>query len=253
MSMGVFRLLAGALPARLKSALLRTRHRLFDHYAVKSYSQEGEDIILRRIFDGQKVGFYVDVGAHHPRRFSNTHIFYRRGWYGINIEPNPDAFRLFQSDRGRDTNLQLGVSDRPGRLTYYQFDESALNTFDETLAFWRLANTPFRLVTKIEVAVERLDDILERALPANQCIDFLSIDVEGLDFAVLQSNDWQRFRPTCVLVEALGTSLENIIRSELFAFMKSQGYVLFAKMFNTLIFRDSRVTMAPGGAEGFTQ
>src|SRR5882762_9035683 len=109
-------------PLRLRTALHRLRTRLFDIYATKSYSQEGEDMILQRIFAGKERGFYVDVGAHHPRRFSNTYFFYRKGWSGINIEPSPEAVRAFQSDRKRDTNLQCGISDRAGNLTYYSFD-----------------------------------------------------------------------------------------------------------------------------------
>ena len=102
------------VPSALRGALVRMRARLLDIHAQKSYSQEGEDMVLERIFAGKKGGFYVDVGAHHPRRFSNTYFFYRKGWKGINIEPNPEAIHAFQSDRKRDTNLQCGISDRPG-------------------------------------------------------------------------------------------------------------------------------------------
>jgi len=217
---------------------------VFDVYALKSYSQEGEDLILRRIFDGKGRGFYVDVGAHHPRRFSNTHSFYRLGWRGINIEPSPDAIRAFARERKRDTNLQMGVAEHAQTLTYYVFDEPALNTFDQGLMEWRLANTPYRVLKTISVPVERLEAILGRYLPAGRRIDFLTVDVEGLDFAVLRSNDWRRFRPQCVLVEALDTSLENVMRGALYQFVEGLGYELFAKTFNTLMFRD----IATGGA-----
>ena len=43
-----------------------------------SYSQEGEDMVLQRIFAQKEYGFYIDVGAHHPKRFSNTYLFYKR-------------------------------------------------------------------------------------------------------------------------------------------------------------------------------
>ncbi|MEA2065142.1 MAG: SAM-dependent methyltransferase, partial [Patescibacteria group bacterium] len=54
---------------------LRNIYRNYDEelkFASLSYSQEGEDMILKRIFESQKNGFYIDVGAHHPKRFSNT-------------------------------------------------------------------------------------------------------------------------------------------------------------------------------------
>jgi FkbM family methyltransferase len=171
---------------------------------------------------------------------SNTHYFYRRGWRGINVEPNPDSICDFKSARRRDLNLQVGVSNYAGRLTYYLFDEPALNTFDGALVKSRLADTPYKVVGTIEIPVERLDSILGKYLPSNMEIDFLSIDVEGLDFAVLKSNDWRLYRPKFVLVEALGMSLEDVLRGEMFHFMRGQGYELFAKTFNTLIFRERK-------------
>ena len=228
------------LPNRMKIVLTRMHDAIFDPYAVRSYSQEGEDMILRRMFEGQERGFYVDVGAHHPCRFSNTHFFYQRGWRGINIEPNPDAIRIFQAVRRRDTNLQIGVSDCAGKLVYYSFDEPALNTFSKDVAESRLATTPYKLVKTIDVPVERLDGVLRKYMPAKQEIDFISIDVEGLDFAVLRSNDWRLFRPKCVLVEALELSLREAMLSNIVLFMETNGYELFAKTFNTFLFRDHK-------------
>lgn len=242
----IFLLLLG----RLRTTLSRIRAMVYDFndiYATKSYSQEGEDMVLQRIFAGKECGFYVDVGAHHPRRFSNTYLFYKRGWQGINIEPNPDAMRAFQSDRKRDQNLKFGISERAETLTYYYFDEPALNSFDAELVNWRLANTPYKVVRTSDIPVERLDHILSNYLPAGVEIDFLSIDVEGLDLAVLKSNDWKLFRPKCVLVEALETSLEETIRSDIYLFMKKQGYELFAKTYNTLIFHEHEDTIPDVG------
>jgi FkbM family methyltransferase len=209
-----------------------------DLYAISSYSQEGEDMILRRIFEGKRNGFYVDVGAHHPRRFSNTYYFYKEGWRGINIEPNPEALKAFNLDRPKDINLQLGVSDAASILEYYYFDEPALNTFDPNVVKERLANTSYKVVKKEGVCVERLDCLLKKHLPSGQLIDFLSVDVEGLDLAVLRSNDWHLFRPKCLLAEVLNMPLDEAIKSDLTIFMLSQGYSLFARTYNTLIFRD---------------
>ena len=202
-------------------------------------------MILQRIFGDKKHGFYVDVGAHHPRRFSNTYSFYCRGWSGINIEPNPEAINAFQVDRERDINLQIGIAEHAEIITYYFFDEPALNTFDAALVKSRLATTPYKVVRTSDTPVERLDHILGKHLPSGVKIDFLSIDVEGLDFAVLKSNDWKLFRPKCVLVEALETSLEDVMHGDIFQFMKNQGYELFAKTYNTLIFREREGPM-PG-------
>ena len=141
-------------------------------------------------------------------------------------------------ERPRDINVQVGVADAASTLRYYSFNDPALNTFDRSLMEWRVANTPYRVIGEIEVPVERLDAILRKHMPSGRRIDFISIDVEGLDLAVLRSNDWSAFRPHCVLVEALGISLEAVMDSEVCGYLRGQGYELFSKLFNSLIFRE---------------
>lgn len=204
----------------------------------RSFAQEGEDMILRRLLDGRRNGFYVDVGAHHPKRFSNTYHFYEQGWRGINVEPASDAIKRFKRLRPRDINLALGVAEISGELTYYIFDDTALNTFDENLKRDREKRTSYRVVATTEVPVERLETLLAQNLPLGQSIDFLSVDVEGLDLQVLRSNDWIAYRPGFVLVEALDFELERAARHPLHVFMGTMGYELVAKTLNTLFYRN---------------
>lgn len=62
--------------SKVKSIIKNNTGALF--YARQSFSQEGEDLVLSRFFDGQESGFYIEVGAHHPFRFSNTYLFTKR-------------------------------------------------------------------------------------------------------------------------------------------------------------------------------
>ena len=224
-------------PPWLRAFLRRVRALVSDPFAYRSYSQEGEDMILQRLFEGENSGLYVDVGAHHPRRFSNTCLLYRRGWTGINIEPSPSAIASFRAERPRDINIEAGISGREDVLTYFVMSDPALNSFDEQLTKLRVASTGYRVVDTRRVPVRRLDDVLRENLPAGERIDLLSIDVEGMDLAVLQSNDWEAFRPTVVMVESLDVPLEEIGTSATFVFMKCQGYQLLAKTPNTLFFK----------------
>src|SRR5688500_1685041 len=86
----------------LRALAREFRDRLVDQHAELSYALEGEDMVLRRLFEGKTRGFYVDVGAHHPRRFSNTYYFYRRARRGINIDAAPGSMEAFNRDRSRD-------------------------------------------------------------------------------------------------------------------------------------------------------
>jgi FkbM family methyltransferase len=228
-----------SIPEPIKKMLRQIRRIFFDEFAIKSYSQEGEDMILNRIFEGKIKGFYVDIGAHHPRRFSNTHFFYKRGWTGINVEPNPDVVRIFNVERPRDKNLQCWISSVDGVLKYHYFDDPALNTFDEFMVQSRLKFTDYKLIKIEDIPVYRLDRILRDHVPSGKGIDFLSVDVEGLDLLVLMSNDWNLFRPSCVLAEVLNATFEEAINGDIAKFMEKQGYAVFARTYNTLIFRDS--------------
>ena len=121
--------------ANLKKTLLKY---LPIHYfkSYTSYSQDGEDMILKALYENKKnyKGFFVDVGAHHPVRYSNTYYFYKKGWRGINVEPTPTAMRSFNLLRRRDINLNLGVASKKDVLVFYCFDEPALNTFSKEAA-----------------------------------------------------------------------------------------------------------------------
>ena len=122
-------------------------------FARKYYSQEGEDCILRVLFQGKETGYYVDVGAHHPYRYSNTAVFYKRGWSGLNIDATPGSMDLFNEHRPRDVNIEAAVSDENQRLTYHIFDEPALNTFDSEYVkqILQIEGSPYLLKEKVEM------------------------------------------------------------------------------------------------------
>jgi len=205
----------------------------------KSYSQEGEDLILLRIFEKKRIGFYVDVGAHHPFRFSNTYLFYRLGWRGINIDATPGSMKLFNKFRKRDINVEVAIGEKEEILTFYIFNEPALNTFDENLARQRNGKMGYYIIKKLPIKVLPLSKILEEYLPEGQEIDFLNVDVEGKDFEVLKSNDWSTYKPKVVLVEILHSSIEEVFKYPIFIFMKENGYSFFAKTFNTRFFAEN--------------
>jgi FkbM family methyltransferase len=210
----------------------------WDPWSYSSWSQEGEDMVLRRIFESKRDGFYVDIGAHHPKRFSNTYFFYRLGWTGINVDAMPGSMKLFNKWRPRDTNIESGVAQKKGALDYYIFNEAALNGFSTVLSEERSsASNCYYLKDVIKVNVMPLCDILDNHLGGRE-IDFLTVDVEGLDLDVLQSNDWEKYRPRFVLAEILKSNLCSLNQDPVAKFMKDQGYEVYAKQMNTVFFED---------------
>jgi len=229
--------LRSILPQKILSAIKMANYIYLDGAAIKAYSQEGEDMILRNIFEGQKKGFYVDVGAHHPKRFSNTYLFYKMGWSGINIDAMPGSMKAFDKIRSRDINLEVAVSDKKETLTYYVFDEPALNGFSEEISEERIKRGNHRVVDEVRLETSTLEEILDNYLPQGLEIDFLSVDVEGFDLRVLRSNNWQKYRPRFVLVESLEFELEKMDEDNVYRYLKGEGYSLYAKAVTTLVFK----------------
>ena len=181
--------------------LYKLKNSSFNRFNSKSYSQEGEDLILSRYFDGQREGFFIDVGAFHPIRFSNTYLFYRLGWSGINIEARPGSKKLFDQLRKRDINIEIPINDSQKELTYYCFNEPALNGFSPQLSDERNGMRNFKVLKEIKMKTKRLDHILDKYMPLGREIDFMSIDVESLDLNVLKSNNWSKYKPKIIVVE----------------------------------------------------
>lgn len=197
----------------------------YDSY-VPSFSSAGEDMILRHLLGSDRMsGFYVDIGAFHPTLFSNTYFFYLNGWNGINVEARPGSKQLFDKVRPRDVNLEVGVSRDRGPLTYYFIAEnSTMNSFSKD--FLRQIEMLDQVRSEILVQTVPLAEILDRHVAPGQTIDFMNVDVEGHDLEVLESNDWERFRPRVVVVEDEGLDPRE---SRIVRMMNDRGYELCAQ------------------------
>lgn len=198
-----------------------------------SYAQEGEDLILARIFEGKSKGTYVDVGAHHPQRFSNTYLLYKRGWRGVNIDATPGSMRLFQPVRPRDINLEIGVTAKAEDRDFYTFNEPALNTFDGDRAR-TLDKPPYRIEAIRRVRCAPLSQILREQNIAS--VDLLTIDAEGFDFEVLQTLDWDVTQPRVVLIEQFSRDIEGLVGTESHRYLHDRGYRMIAKTWNSVFY-----------------
>ena len=199
------------------------------------FGQEGEDILLTRVFGNKTNGFFVDVGAHHPTRFSNTYMLSLNGWSGINIDANQHSINQFELTRSRDINIcrSIGVNDVSRK--YFCFAESALNTFDEEIAQMYVRNG--HKIDRIEsLKTTGLGVLLDANVKPGTLIDLLNIDVEGLELEVIRSNDWSKYAPVVVVVEILNVTVEQAIEHEVTKTIQTYGYVLSSKLFNSCIY-----------------
>ena len=201
------------------------------------YSQEGEDISLARIFTGQNSGFFVDVGAHHPFRFSNTYWAYQKGWSGVNIDATPGSAKLFKRWRPRDLSIESCIDAEEQVIEYTVYSEPALNTYDSRRVD-SLASTKYKPKGTVRLQTRRLDSLLGEAFngQTDPVIDFLSIDVEGSEMDVLKSNDWSRFKPRVIVIEVLGKTLSTVSSSAEYQFLTNLGYVPVSMLYHSVIF-----------------
>lgn len=163
-----------------------------------SYAQNYEDVLLWRALKQIKGGFYVDVGACDPVLHSVTQAFYERGWQGINIEPASQYYERLCAARPLDINLNIGVADREGDLTFYEIPETGLSTLDVETAEKQRATGWTMIERKLPVLT--LNQILEQYVSGP--IHFLKIDVEGFEKNVLDGLNLSHWRPWVLVVEA---------------------------------------------------
>jgi FkbM family methyltransferase len=224
------------LPKGFKNSVTK-RQLLKQDYTFTSFAQAGEDKILEAYFNERKQpGFFVDIGANHPYIYSNTYLFYLKGWRGINVDATPGTKKLFDATRPGDINLETGVSLDQKEMDFYTFENSVFNTMDKKTAEEHCKFFSMTVQKIISIKTATLAEILAVHLPPAQKIDFMSIDVEGLDMEVLRSNDWNKYKPEVLAVECLYTDSENINNLETVIYLKRLGYSFFAKSISTFFF-----------------
>lgn len=200
------------------------------------HSQEGEDLVLGRLLSSRRRGFYLDVGGHHPWRFSNTALLYDRGWHGLVIEPNPSMWFWFRLLRRRDDLVRCAVGRSAGFKTYFRFRESALNTMDSDLADQRSA-MGFRMLSSTSVPVRTIDDILETHAIDGR-IHLVSIDVEGFELEALAGFDVPRWKPEVICLERIGVRMGEERRDSVLSDLLDVGYAPYAKLLHSWILVD---------------
>jgi len=169
---------------------------------IISYAQNREDLILAGFFEADEVGFYIDIGANSPEIDSVTKMFYEKGWKGINIEPIHAYYEQLKKARPRDKNLNIGISNKTGKLNLREYEGAGLSTFSESLKKQYEASPDYFTedYKDYSVKVYTLSDIFAKYNVKH--ISFMKIDVEGYEHNVLESNDWTKYRPEIICIEA---------------------------------------------------
>jgi FkbM family methyltransferase len=194
-----------------------------------SYSQHGEDVwLLEQVRDLSRDRFrYVDVGANHPSRLSNTYLLYRHGFSGVVVEPNESLLALHRRFRPRDIAVRSACGER-ARLGRFVVRTIAGTS---SLSAAAAPDISSRVRRQDYVPVLPLDAIVEAAVPGP--IAALSIDTEGSDTEVLRSASEALDRSLFVIVEANTEEEADSIKSIL-----SSSFELVRQVGPNLIWRN---------------
>jgi FkbM family methyltransferase len=190
-----------------------------------SYSQHGEDLFISDYFKRKASGYYVDIGASHPFRISNTYLLYENGWRGITVEPISRLVALHRRWRPKDTVIAAGAGINSGTATFFQMTPSVFSTFDEETAT-RYTREGIAKTQKVQTfPIIGINDILAMA-SKNGRIDLLSIDVEGLDTSIIKAADLETHKPELLCIES-NTSQDT---QDLSNILDAKGYKIIKRL-----------------------
>jgi hypothetical protein len=218
-------------------------NRFIDDQELKiTYSQLGEDCVLFELLINRlKVthGYYIDLGCFHPRKYSNTFILTLLGWSGLNVDASHSSIEQFRKERSKDVNVWCGIVGpkvKDEELDYYLFDPPAASTLSASQAEIWQRHFKWRLIEVTKVKVLGINELLETYVPDNKQIDYLNIDIEGLDEQIILAIDFTKYKPRVISVEIHFADLTQIAQNQVFQRLLSEGYKIFAVVLMTYIF-----------------
>jgi len=228
----------------IKTHLVNHLPKIVNRSGKVSYSQSGEDLIVDYIMSGLKISqpSYLDIGAHHPIALSNTYLFYQKGCKGVCIEPDPLLHSQIKKTRKRDICLNVGAGiSHETSADFFVMTSKTLNTFsrDEAERYQKYKNQKIEHI--IQVPLIPINEIISDYFSFYP--NFISLDVEGLDFAILQSLDFKKYRPEVFCVETLTYTEDNTETKiqEIIEFMISKGYMAYADTYINTIFVEENI------------
>ena len=200
---------------------------------LKNGTQFGEDKYIVNLFEKNFKGNYLDIGCYHPTRHNNTHLMYKNGWSGINIDLNPLTIELFNFMRPKDTNINVGISDSEDEKKLYFIDElNTQNTLDQNqLNFLKSHhNIKDHEIIEKKIKTKSLDTILNEHKFYN--IDFMNLDIEGHELKVLKNINFEKIKIKYLCIEMIEHNKKSIENNEKIKYLLFQNNYKLIKNFN---------------------
>jgi FkbM family methyltransferase len=212
--------------------------------ARTSYAQQGEDLVVKSILASAGITkpSYIDIGAHHPSINNNSYLFYQAGGRGVLVEPNPVYAKLLREQRPEDTVVEAGIGvTNESEAEYYVIrGDGQLNTFSKEQVDELVRRGGSKVVVEvIKRPLLKVDDVLAKHFAIAP--DFFSIDVEGLDYEILKTLDFGRFRAKVFCVET--SQLDGRVHQGILELLVSKDYAVRGGSHVNTVFVDQRLKL----------
>ncbi|MDD3413827.1 MAG: FkbM family methyltransferase [Lachnospiraceae bacterium] len=191
--------------------------------------QYGEDAIILNIINLLNIDVsmmsYLELGTNNPISINNTYLLYQLGVRGVLVEPNPLLTNIIKCVRPEDRLITKAVDiHNSGKTTFYELNSSALGTIaidkleDDVVS---KISTDFEIIDTFDVETITINDIFE-SMEATPTL--LATDIEGLDYEVIKSIDFNKYRPRIILTELIAWGAKKDEKREMVEFLSDMGY-----------------------------
>jgi hypothetical protein len=203
------------------------------------FGQNGEDILIKPYLRKFSRAHYLDLGAHHPFRFSNTALLWMNGWNGVNVDANPRSIEIFSKKRKSDTSIHAAIvthkehTEGTKEVIFY-LDANEIGSSRNQISARGSTQPTRRDQVQIKVPAMTVEEIL-CACDLEQT-EYLNVDLEGIDEKIIREFDFENFRPTVITIEDHQSCIEHVISSPISDYMFAKDYVLVARCFMTSVF-----------------
>jgi FkbM family methyltransferase len=213
----------------------------------RTTAQSGEDAIILYILFALGLNIsnlhYLDLGANHAKKLSNTFMLYEYGARGVLVEANPDLITELKMTRPEDVVLNNCVAPEGTKaVKFYIFNGDGLSTPDYNAAQNIIKQNPqLEIVDTVEVNTLSINKIFADYFP--KAPEVVSIDIEGTETEILDEIDFLHYRPLLIIIETIPYKphlVWNEKKVEIIKFMQDKDYVEYAFTGINSIFIDSK-------------
>jgi FkbM family methyltransferase len=209
-----------------------------------TFAEHGEDILFHRLLLWKERGYYIDCGAYHSRHMSMTARLRNFGWTGLNIDIDEQVCTQLKSDIPQSTTICAAIGPTEGRASFYKYQDAVINTTDPCQhahleAIARRGELFTQFIGVEEVRTTSIERLVSELGIEDGCVDYLNIDIEGVELDALRGFPWDKQGPKVISVEIHRLDLTTCSANPAVLYMASRGYVLQSYVFHTAIFTKS--------------